>query len=124
MLGLCWLVIVCWPKPPVLQFMSQGRKYFREFGQACDSLLQKYPLGTNRSIRILGDDSSLPSIIRNLNYGVERVTISSNSVHIVVPAPWHGFGIAWEPQNEANTNIWALKTFHESHERVAYLESR
>ena len=116
------LIILCFPNPPVLQFMHHDQRYFKEFARACDSVLQRHPLGTNDYIRIPGDDPSLPPIIRNLRYGVDRVTISSNRVHVVVPAPWHGFGIAWEPQT--NTNVWVLTTWNESEPRVAYVERR
>lgn len=120
----CCLVIILWPKPPVLQFMSKSREYYREFAHACDTLLQKYPAGTNDFIRIASDDPGLPTIIRDLRYGVDRVTISSNCVHIVVPAPWHGFGIVWETQGGVGGETWELATYHESERRVAYAEKR
>jgi hypothetical protein len=122
--GLLGLTVVCFPRPPVLQFMRHDQKYFRDFARACDSLLERHPLGTNTCIRLSRDDPSLPPIIRNLQYGVERVTISSNGVHIVVPAPYHGFGITWESQNKTDTNVWTLVTACESHERLAYAEHR
>jgi hypothetical protein len=114
------LAILCFPKPPVLQFTHHDQNYFKEFARACDSLLQEHPLGTN----IPGDDPLLPPIIRQLRYGVDRVTISTNKVLVIVPAPWHGFGIVWAPQNETDTNAWALTTWHESEPRVAYVERR
>jgi len=123
-IALFGLAVVCFPNPPVLQFMHHDQQYFRDLAQACDSLLQQNPLGTNAYIRLSGDDPSLPSIIHNLRYGVDRVTISSNRVHIVVPAPYHGFGLAWEPQDESDTNVWTLVTACESHERVAYVQHR
>ena len=122
--GFLGLVVVCLPKPPVLQFMHHDQNYFRDFARSCDMLLQHHPLSTNAYIRIPGSDPSLPPIIRNLRYGVDQVTISSNRVHILVPAPSHGFGIAWEPQNETDTNLWALTTWNESEPRVAYVQHR
>jgi hypothetical protein len=104
--------------------MRHDQQYFRDLARACDSLLQRHPLGTNGYVRLSGDDPSLPPIIHNLQYGVDRVTISSNRVHMVVPAPYHGFGIVWEPQNENDTNVWTLVTACESQERVAYIEHR
>ena len=124
LIGFLGLAVVCFPKPPVLQFMHHDQKYFRDFAQACDTVLQQHPLGTNAYIRISGGDPSLPPIIRNLRYGIDRVTISSNLVHIVVPAPYHGFGIAWEPNYETDTNVWALTTWYESEPRVAYVQNR
>jgi hypothetical protein len=123
-IGLLGLAVVCFPRRPVLQFMHHDQKYFRDFARACDSLLQQRPLGTNAYIRVPGDDPSLPPVIRDLRYGVDRVIISSNLVLIFVPAPYHGFGITWRPQNETDTNVWTLVTCCESHERLAYAEQR
>jgi hypothetical protein len=59
-----------------------------------------------------------------LHYGIDRVIISSNLVLIFVPAPYHGFGITWQPENENGTNVWNLVTCCESQERLAYAEQR
>src|SRR5437867_5168671 len=74
-IGLLGLAVVCFPNPPVLQFMHHDQQYFRDFARACDSLLQRHPLGTNTYIRLSGDDPLLPPIIHNSRYGVDRVTI-------------------------------------------------
>jgi hypothetical protein len=109
-------------KSNYLRFMEdKGQTYYSEFARACDSVLAQHPLGTNEFIRISGADSSLPKIIRDLE--PSRVTISSNRVHLVVGVGRDGFGVSWE-QDEAQTNVWAINTFVESLQRVAYAETR
>src|SRR5437868_958139 len=53
-IGLLGLAVVCFPNPPVLQFMHHDQQYFRDFARACDSLLERHPLGTNTTSVFLG----------------------------------------------------------------------
>ncbi|MGC3958682.1 MAG: hypothetical protein QM813_12310 [Verrucomicrobiota bacterium] len=109
-------------KSDYLRFMEdKNQRYYSEFARACDSVLAQHPLGTNTFICITGADPSLPKIIRDLESS--RVTISSNSVHLMVGAGRGGFGILWA-QNEAQTNVWTISTFAESMQKVAYTETR
>jgi hypothetical protein len=124
--GFCLIVVVTLRalKSDYLRFMEdKDQQYYSEFARACDSMLSQHPVGTNESIRISGDDLSLPKIVRDLQPKPSRVTISSNRVHIMAGVSRPGFGIEWQ-QDEMRTNVWVLRTAAEGLIRVAYEERR
>jgi hypothetical protein len=94
-----------------LGFKHKSTKYHAEFAEACDSVLAQHPLGTNKDIELSTTDPSLPKIITDLH--PVRIGVSPNKVWILVNES-HIDGLAviwepvWEPQNQNQTNDWAL----------------
>jgi len=123
MAGFCllWVYMFQFWKSPYLRFMGKSPQYYSEFARACDSMLAQHPNAANQFIEIPSADPSVPKIIRNLR--PNRITISSNRVHLIVGVGRLGYGISWEPQ-DGQTNSWAINTFAESLHRVAYFEAR
>ena len=100
------------------RFRHRSEAYYVEFAQACDFLIAQHPFGTNRFIEMSPTDATLPQTIRDLR--PSKITVSANRVWIL--SKGDQFGIAWEPVDEAQTNIWVLRTFIESDTRTIYVK--
>ena len=127
--GALWVLFAL--QSPYLRFTQRDSAYYRQFADACDSLLQQHPIGTNdwvyrrgvksqeNSIEIFGKDPSLPRIIRAL--GPDYIVISSNRVFIGVGVRRHAFGafgMTWS--QDEGSNGWSLRTYAESLEKTLY----
>jgi hypothetical protein len=112
-------VFVFWPDSH-FRFRHRGEAYHAKFANACDSLLQQHPLGTNRFVEVSSTGATLPPIIQDLR--PSRIKVSSN--HIWILSKGGEFGIAWEPQDEVHTNAWHLRTSIESHVRTVFVVNR
>ena len=112
-------LFLIWPDS-YSRFRHRSEPYYAEFSQACDSLLAQHPLGTNRFIEVSVTDATLPKMIRDLS--PSKIKISANRVWIL--SQGDQFGIAWEPQGEVQTNVWALRTDIESDVRTIYTAKR
>jgi hypothetical protein len=104
------------------RFLKRDQRYYMEFARACDSIMAHYPAGTNVSIAVATTDPSLPKIIRALR--PTRIESQSNRVWMLIGRSRAGFGIAWEPEPDGQTNTWAINTFVESLVRTPYVETR
>ena len=119
--GFCLLVLSVLERlRPDYRFTHKDQRYYSEFARACDLVLEQHPLGTNEVIRIPDGEQSLPKIVRDLQ--PRYVTVSSNRVHLI-GGDGRGFGISWE-QDEAQTNVWVIKTSGEGLSKTAYAETR
>ena len=114
------VVLFLWSvRSPYIRFMDKSPQYYSDLAHACDSVLAQHPLRTNDLFKVLGSDSSVPSIIRHLH--PSGITVSSNRVYIMVGV--RDFGISWQLQ-DGRTNTWAMDTFAEGLEKVVYVETR
>ncbi len=102
------------------RFRHQSEAYYAQFAKACDSLLEQHPLGTNRFIELAVTGAALPQIIQDLQ--PSKIKVSSNRVWVL--SKGGQFGIAWEPKDESQTNVWQLITSIESHVRSVYVVER
>jgi hypothetical protein len=118
---LCCLGAFILTKPPFLQFMDKGQKYYVELSRACDTVLQQHPRGTNEFIALSGEDASLPSVIRDLHSN--RITVENQRLWMVIGGSRDGFGVAWE-RDESRMNLWRLIVYPDGEPRVAYAETR
>jgi hypothetical protein len=90
-----------------LGFKHKSAKYHADFAEACDSILAQHPLGTNKDMKLSVTNPSLPKIITDLH--PVKIGVSSNKVWILVnESHIDGLAVIWEPQNENQTNTWAL----------------
>ena len=117
--GLVVCLFVFWPDSH-FRFRHRSEAYYAEFAKACDSLLEHHPLGTNRFIELSVTGAALPQIIQDLQ--PSKIKVSSNRVWIL--SQGNLVGIAWEPKDEAQTNVWQLITSIESHVRSVYVVKR
>ena len=102
------------------RFRHQSDSYYTEFGKACDAILAKHPVGTNRFIELSVVDPSLPKIIRALQ--PLKITVQSNRVWILRGGSIE-FGITWE-QDDTRRDVWTLCSACESDVRVLYVTSK
>lgn len=102
------------------RFRHRSKAYYAEFAPGCDSLLAQHPLGTNRFIEVPATDATLPQIIQDLR--PSKIVVSANRVWIL--STGGQFGIAWEPEDEGQTNVWVLRTIIESDVRTVYAVKR
>jgi hypothetical protein len=103
------------------RFLEKDRRFYTEFARGCDSILKSHPVGTNKSISVEVTDSSVPKIIQEL--GPTKITSASNRSWMMIGESRAGFGIAWEPQPEGQTNVWAINTYAENLIRTPYVET-
>ncbi len=110
--------------PQHFAFRHKSAGYYVEFTKACDSLLAQQPLGTNKFIELPVTNASVPKIIREVH--PFKIKLATNWVWILAWGEGHGkgVGITWGPENEAQTNVWVLRTTVESHTRTVYVASR
>jgi hypothetical protein len=91
-------------------FNHQKENYYASLANACDSVIQNHPVGTNRFVGIATTDVSLPREILVLH--PVKMQVYSGGIWIL-----HGgrlkFGINWE-QNQSQTNQWVLSSTLES----------
>jgi len=106
---------------PTFRFRHRSERYYVEFTKTCDSILAAHPLGTNQAIEIPITGRSLPRIIRELP--PFKIEVRPHCLWILAGGTGHanGYGITWEPRDESQTNVWALRTILESHERIVYV---
>ena len=71
-------------------------------------------LGTNDSIHLGGDDSSLPDAIHQLHSA--RVHVWTNQVKIVFGGGFHHWGLAYADQLEPNPKTKALEFWSDGQE--------
>jgi hypothetical protein len=109
---------------PASGFKHKSPQYYAAFAKSCDSLLVQYLTGTNRFVEVPVTDTSLPKIIRDVH--PFKIKVERNHVWILAGGTSHvlGYGISWEPNDEAKTNVWALSTTQESQTRVLYVAER
>lgn len=110
--------------PQHFAFRHKSAGYYGQFAKACDSLLTQHPVGTNKVLELPVTDASVPNIIRDVH--PVRIKLGTNWVWILAWGESHGngVGITWAPENEAQTNVWILRTTVESHTRAVYVASR
>src|SRR3954469_17420072 len=108
-------------------FSRMDSGYYRQLADACDSLLQQHPVGTNdwvsptghgspeNAIQISGSDPALPKLIRDLN--PDKITVHPNRVFIGVPNG--GFAIIWG-QSDKGTNWWHLRVYAGDEKKTLY----
>jgi hypothetical protein len=103
-----------------LRFMHKDNTYYSAIAHACDSILLEHPVTSNDVVRfsshivvpfrmrISGNDSSLPNIIRQLH--PDFVLIGSNYISLTIPPErMGGFGVSWK-QDEMRSNYWILES--------------
>lgn len=69
-------------------------------------------------------DASLPKIVRDVH--PFKIRVSRGCVSILAGGTSHvlGYGINWQRQDEAKTNVWALSTSQESQTHLLYVVER
>lgn len=117
--GLIIGLFAYWPDSH-FRFRHQSKAYYSQFAKSCDSLLEQHPLGTNRFIELSITGAALPQIIMDLR--PSKIKVSLNRVWIL--SKGNQFGIAWEPKDETQTNVWQLVTSIEGHVRSVYVVER
>ena len=116
-IALLWLVL---NYTQYQRFKRRSPEYFADLAKACDSLVDTYPVGTNRFVEVPAAGASIPRIIRDLH--PVRIKVEPKCVWILHGGPIQ-FGIAWE-QDELRTNVWTLSTACESHITTVYTAPR
>ena len=109
---------------PASGFKHKSPQYYAAFAKSCDSLLAQRILGTDEFVEVLVTDASLPEMIRDVH--PFKIKLARDRVWILAGGTSHvlGYGITWEPQDEAKTNVWALSATQESDTRVLYVAER
>jgi len=117
---------------PYLSFMGKDTKYYAQVAHACDSLFQQHPVSSNNSValypgmvlpftlRLSGQDASLPKIIRALH--PNEILVSSNRIYIEIPPErMGGFSVIWERTGQ-NTNQGILQANGKGFDETVYQE--
>src|ERR1043166_974802 len=106
-LGCCLLLAVWLLDSKFRRFKRQSSQYHSDFAEACDSILLRHPLATNRFVEVSLSEGSLPEIVRSLR--PSRIKVSTNWVWILVDGSHtDGLAVVWEPQDDVHTNVWNL----------------
>jgi hypothetical protein len=96
---------------PYQRFMRNGPSYYAELAQACESLLQLYPVDGKAIVELPGVNGLLlPEAIRKLY--PESVIVSKDRVWISLDSSPESetVGIAWQ-RDPTETNSWSLKAY-------------
>ena len=97
-------------------------EYYAELAAACDSILEKHPLGTNEVIWIPVTDTSLPAVVRRLH--PLKLQVNPQRVWMLLDSDSRaGIGLEWHPKWD-DTNVWELDIVAESLETVIYSAKR
>lgn len=119
---------------PYLRFMGKDAAYYTDVAHACDVVLKGHPVISSNAVahyqgvalpytlKLSGDDISLPAIIRALH--PDTILVSSNLVWIEIPPERRGgFILTWEP-DYMRTNFWALQSNGDGSVKTVYEENR
>jgi hypothetical protein len=104
------------------RFLERNKSYYVGFARGCESIMAHHPAGTNLYVTVSPADVSVPKIIRDLR--PNRIAVEQNRISIGIGYGRAGFGIAWEPQPDGQTNTWAINTYAEGLIRTPYVETR
>ena len=109
---------------PAYGFKHKSPHYYAAFAKSCDSLIVQRIVGTNEFVEVPVTDTSLPKMIRDVH--PFEIKVARDYVWILAGGTSHvlGYGIRWEPQDEAKTNVWALSAIQEGYTRVLYVAER
>ena len=109
---------------PASGFKHKSPAYYAAFAKSCDSLLAQHLVGTNEFVEVPVTDASLPKIVRDVH--PFKIRVSRGCVSILAGGTSHvlGYGINWQRQDEAKTNVWALSTSQESQTHLLYVVER
>ena len=105
-----------------IQLQHKSRDYYTAVAAACDSILEKHPLGTNEVIWIPVTDPSLPKVVKDLH--LIKLQINPQRVWMLLDSNSRaGIGLEWQPKWD-ETNVWKLDIVAESEETVIYSAER
>src|SRR6516225_7103094 len=76
------ILVFCQLTRKFVRFDHRSSKFHAQFASACDSMLSRFPLNTNKLVEISTADPSLPQIVRDLR--PETIKLSTNWVWILV----------------------------------------
>jgi hypothetical protein len=120
-LGLLWLLPMMF-ESHYIRLQHKDREYYVELAAACDSILTKHPLGTNKVIWIPVTDPSLPMVVRDLH--PIKLQVNPQRVWMLLDNDSRaGIGLEWQPKLD-DTNVWKLDIVAESLETVIYSAKR
>ena len=120
-LGLFWVLPTIF-ESHYIRLQHKSPEYYAELAAACDSILAKYPLGTNEVIWIPITDPSLPRVVRDLR--PLKLQVNPHRVWMLLDSDSHaGIGLEWQPKWD-NTNVCKLDIVAESLETVIYSVKR
>ncbi|MDB6020809.1 MAG: hypothetical protein JWQ04_666 [Pedosphaera sp.] len=119
---------------PYLRFMDKDITYYTEVAHACDLLVRQHPVSSTNSVelykgmvlpftlRLSGQDASLPKIIKALH--PQEILVSSNRLVITIPPErMGGFDVFWK-QDDLQTNQWILESNVEGLGKIVYQETK
>jgi hypothetical protein len=119
--GFFWLLSIMF-ESHYIQLQHKSPEYYAQLAAACDSILVKHPLGTNKVIWIPVTDPSLPMVIRDLH--PLKLQVNPQRVWMLLDSDSHvGIGLEWQPKWD-DTNVWKLDIVGESLETVIYSTKR
>jgi hypothetical protein len=116
---ICALLVSCNRSPCYQNFADRGKDYYLQVAEACDTVLIRNPSVQGKEHKILGDDKSLPRVLRDLYPAY--VLASTNAVSVRVTAQTSSYWIMWY-QNPGNQSEWRLETSDEGLRRVVLSE--
>jgi hypothetical protein len=121
LLALPFVLVVLWAfsdhQRGYHHFITKEPAYYRQFANACDSLLVQQATGQNlNEIEIQSNDQSLPKIISDIH--PETIRIHTNRVFIGV-LKGGGFAVFWS-KADRGTNLWDLRAYSARDQKTLY----
>src|SRR5690242_19688882 len=89
-----------------IQLQHKSPKFYARLAAACDSILAKYPVSTNKVIQVPVTDPSLPDAVKDMH--PLKLRVKSQSVWMLLDSNSRaGIGLWWSP-TPGETNVWQL----------------